>query len=106
MIPAAAVAYAIALAIAIALFFRFGRDVLTVQGFWISMATQLVGVLLFGLDTGLTCGMVHRGDAIGSVGCIYTFVYGGVILIFVQQESLDAYPDGASKPFIRFARDG
>lgn len=60
----ALIAYVITLAIAIALFLRVGRDLLTTQGFCISMATQLLGVLIFGVQISMDFReSLHRTDA-------------------------------------------
>lgn len=70
-IPAAAIAYVITVVISIVLFLRVGRDLLTVQGFCVSMASQLVGVLLFSAIVHLAYDSVTRREAMLSISMVY-----------------------------------
>lgn len=70
-VPVAGTAYVISLGVSIALFLRLGRDLLTVQGFCISMATQLVGVLTFGMVTHLAYDSIKWSGAMSSVAMVY-----------------------------------
>lgn len=82
-VPLALLAYGTALAIAIVLFLRVGRDLFTVQGFCFSMATQLVAMLLYGVQTDYGFDSLNRTDAIQAVAsptrrsysCLHGFVF-------------------------------
>lgn len=70
--PAALIAYVITLAISVALFLSIGNNLLTMRGFCISMATQLVGVLIFSFIVHRVWATSQPDQAMRGLGLFYS----------------------------------
>lgn len=63
-VPVASIGYATTVVISIGLFSHTGRDLITIQGFCISMASQLVGILICGVIVHLESESLRRDEVI------------------------------------------